>query len=334
MKKYLTMVTTAMLLLTGCNKESEVINTSKTDVDDKVVELIPDNKFERGFNAYPGNKSFDDGTYPEDDWTDNVYLKYTSDTPSPLWQLQQMGCIYDLNDVYNPLTSAYPSYEDGYYKFEGVSNYVHVNPSIGKIILGLNASKEYQHARKDRENWPHLLLQNVLNESVQIKDLSELTFSTKLKISCENKMKDSEFNSSLHTAQFILYFIVNTTNEIDSGEFFYFGVPFYDYRYKGVMKESVMIDNGTSGNTGKAIYQMDTSFLGTQGFILDHDYDINLDLVSCFADALLKVQSLDRMTNTSVDDLIVTNMNVGFELPGTFDVKAEIQDFSLKAVRN
>ena len=326
------------LLLTSCNQnptnseKKDTTSFSTVEEQNKVIELFPDNKFERGFNALPGNKAFEDGSYPENDYMDNVYLKYTKDSPSPVWQLQQTGCIYDLNDIYNPITEKYPEYQNGYYKFDGVSNHVYVNPDIGEIKLGVEASKEYEHPRKDRENWPHLLLQNALTEQVTLSELSSLEFTIDLNIHCENKMKDSEYNPSMHTAQFLMYFVVNTMNDIDNGEYFWFGVPFFDYRYKA-MKPSAFIDNGTSGNTGKVIYQMATEKIDPNGFQLDHDYSISLDLIEEFQDALIETQKLGRMTNTTVTDLSISNMNIGFEIPGTFDVEATFKNFSLKAVK-
>lgn len=335
MKK--TMLLVLIPLLVSCGQET--VDTEKKTVAPEsnssvpqVIELFPDNKFEYGFNAFPGNKSFDDGSYPENDYMDNVYLKYTKDAPNPIWQLQQTGCIYDLNDFYNPITEKYPEYVDGYYKFEGVSNHVYVNPSIGEIKLGVEASKEYQHPRKDRENWPHLLLQNALTEQVTLSELSSLDFTIDLNIHCENKMADSEYNPGLHTAQFLMYFIVNTMSDVDSGDYFWFGVPFFDYRYKAT-KPTAFIDNGTSGNTGKVIYQMATDKIDPNGFQLDHDYSISLNLIEEFQDALLATQKLGRMTNTTVNDLSISNMNIGFEIPGTFDVEATFKNFSLKATR-
>lgn len=299
----------------------------------KEIELFPDNHFANGFNAYPGNKSFEDGTYPENDWTDNVVLKYDENTSGTSWQLQQAGCIYDLNDIYNPITKAYPERVDGYYQFNGVSNYVHVNPDIGEITLGLNASKEYEHTRKDKENWPHLLLQNMLTENISIAELESLTFTIDLEIGCEMKMPESEFNENLHTAQFLMYIIVNTNSAMDAGEYFWFGIPFYDYRYKSAMKPNAMIDNGTSGNTGKVIYQMGNQDFAPNGFELNKKYSIEIDLIEKFQDALAAAHSLDRMLNTTLEDLNIANMNIGWELPGTFDVYSTISNFSLKAVK-
>lgn len=328
MKKIIILLSLCLLSLSSCGQEDH--NPDDKPGHDK-VELFLDNKWENGFNALPGNKSFSGGTYPENDWTDNSILKYDENTPRPTWQVQQTGCIHDLNDRYNVLTNEYATKDGDIYKFEGVSNYIYTNPSTGEITLGLNASKEYEAPRKDRENWPHLLLQNSLSEQVKLSELESLNFSIDLRLEVENKMQPNEINNNLHAAQFLLYFIVYSSSTLDSGEFFYFGIPFYDNRNNGVVKESASIDNGTSGNTGNVIYQMGNSFIDESGFKTGHDYKINVDIKERFADALLACQKLNRFTSTTVDDLYISNMNIGWELPGTFDVSAKFSNFSLMA---
>lgn len=329
MKKTILLLATSLMTLASCGSTTE--KPGPEIPDDKTVELFLDNKWENGFNALPGNKSFSDGTYPENDWTDNSVLKYDENTPRPTWQVQQTGCIHDLNDRYNPITNEYATKEGDVYKFEGVSNYIYTNPSKGEITLGLNASKEYEAPRKDRENWPHLLLQNSLAEQLSLSELDNLMFSIDLRLEVENKMKSEEMNEGLHAAQFLLYFIVYSSATLDSGEFFYFGIPFYDNRNNGVVKENALIDNGTSGNTGNVIYQMSNSFIDETGFKPGKDYSIEIDLKEYFADALLACQKFDRFTSTTVDDLYISNMNIGRELPGTFDVSAKFSNFSLTA---
>ncbi len=323
----------SLFLLCSCQGQGEASSSYFGSKEDNTIELFPDNHFENGFKALPGNKSFANGTYPENDFNDDVYLKYDENTPNGTWQIQQTGCIYDLNDVYNPITEAYPSKEGDFYKFEGYSNYLRVNPSSGEIVMGLDASKEYEAPRKDRENWPHLLLQTSLVETTALSELEALQFSIDLSLSVENKMSASEYNPSLHAAQFLLYFIVNSSSAVDAGEYFWFGIPFYDNRDEGARKPSAMIDNGTSGNTGKVIYQMGTSKIDPEGFQLEKDYDIRLDLLEEFSSALLEVQKLGRLTSTTVEDLSISYMNIGFELPGTFDCEARFSNFSLLATK-
>ena len=291
------------------------------------IELLPDNHFENGFIAYPATRAHLDGSYPENDWNSNVYLKYDENTPNPSWQVQQIGCIHDLNDVYNPMTGAMPAYEDPYYKFEGESNYVYVDPEGGEIILGLNASKDYDAPRQSGD-WSHLLLQNVLTNSVKVSELTSLHFTIDFELQVERKMTDEEYNPSLHTAQFLAYFIVQSNATLDAGDYFWFGVPFYDYRYPNI-DESVMID----GRSQMPIYQMSNRVIDPDGIKLNHKYSLDLNLIDLFGDALLACQQKEnRFLNSTIDDFSITSMNIGWEVPGTFDVAAKFSNFSLKGM--
>lgn len=317
----------AALALCSCapgQSSSKHSGSSEPSLSGTTVELLPDNRFQNGFIAYPGSRAHLDGSYPENDWNSNVYLKYDEDTPSPSWQLQQIGCINDLNDVYNPMTGAMPEYEAPYYKFEGVSNYVHVDPSAGEIVLGLNASKDYDAPRQSGD-WCHLLLQNVLTNSVKVSELSSLKFTIDLQLQVENKMSEQEYNPSIHTAQFLAYFIVQSNATLDAGDYFWFGVPFYDYRYPSI-DESVMID----GRSQMPIYQMSNRAIDPDGVQAGKEYQIELDLIDLFSDALLACQSQEgRFLNSTIQDFSITSMNIGWELPGTFDVSAKFSNFSL-----
>ena len=317
----------AALALCSCapsQSSSKHSGSSEPSLSGTTVELLPDNRFQNGFIAYPGTRAHLDGSYPENDWNSNVYLKYDEDTPSPSWQLQQIGCINDLNDVYNPMTGTMPEYEAPYYKFEGASNYVHVDPSAGEIVLGLNASKDYDAPRQTGD-WCHLLLQNVLTNSVKVSELSSLKFTIDLQLQVENKMSEQEYNPSIHTAQFLAYFIVQSNATLDAGDYFWFGVPFYDYRYPSI-DESVMID----GRSQMPIYQMSNRAIDPDGVQAGKEYQIELDLIDLFSDALLACQSQeDRFLNSTIQDFSITSMNIGWELPGTFDVSAKFSNFSL-----
>ena len=306
------------------SSSSSAPSSSESRLSGTTVELFPDNHFENGFIAYPGTRAYSDGSYPENDWNSNVYLKYDENTPSPSWQLQQIGCVNDLNDVYNPRTGAMPEYEAPYYKFEGASNYVYVDPSAGEITLGLNASKDYDEPRQSGD-WCHLLLQNVLTTSVEVSELSSLKFTIDFELGVENKMGD-DYNPSIHTAQFLAYFIVQSNATLDAGDYFWFGVPFYDYRYQNI-DESIMID----GRSQMPIYQMSNRAIDPEGIKLNHQYEVELDLIDLFADALLACQNQQgRFLNSTLSDFSITSMNIGWELPGTFDVYARFSNFSLK----
>ena len=165
----------------------------------------------------------------------------------------------------------------------------------------------------------------MLTNSVKVSELSSLKFTIDLQLQVENKMSEQEYNPSIHTAQFLAYFIVQSNATLDAGDYFWFGVPFYDYRYPSI-DESVMID----ARSQMPIYQMSNRAIDPNGVQVGKEYQIELDLIDLFSDALLACQSQeDRFLNSTIQDFSITSMNIGWELPGTFDVSAKFSNFSL-----
>jgi hypothetical protein len=69
----------------------------------------------------------------------------------------------------------------------------------------------------------------------------------------ENKMSES-FNSKLHTSQASLYLSVQNVNKQSPGygDFFWFGIPLYDYRYPDILEYAAQ-DLGKEDATKKFI---------------------------------------------------------------------------------
>lgn len=128
------------------------------------------------------------------------------------------------------------------------------------------------------------------------------------------------------------YIYVYSNATLDSGQYMFFGIPIYDYRYK-VMDEKGMIDAGTAGNTGNFIYQMSTFDYLPNGLQVGREENIEIDLIQSVSNALILAQSYGKLTNSTINDLYITSMNIGFEIPGTFDCSIELSNFSLIATK-
>ncbi len=199
------------------------------------------------------------------------------------------------------------------------------------MLLELNASKEYEHPRRDKEEWPHILFQEAFNAQPMVKDLEKLVLQMDILMhKSERHMTEEEYNPSLHTIQYIMYIYVYSTAGLDSGQYMFFGIPIYDYRYK-VMPEQGMIDAGTAGNTGNFIYQMSTFDYLPNGLMVGKQEHIEIDLIKSLGSALVLANTYGKFTNSTINDLYITSMNIGFEIPGTFDCSIELSGLSLMA---
>ena len=336
MKKRYLALGVLVLMLSGCGDGKGVssILQSVVSSESKTVQLFQDNTFAKGFTVSSADRAFENASAPENRWTLDANLLYGDASKKTIcWMVRQHGCIYGLGDVYNPTTTAQPTLEDSYYTFRDTSKRLAVSPSRGSVIMELNASKEYQHPRKAMEGWPHLLLEQGLSETIQINELSALDFTvdlTMLKI--ENHMEEGTYNPNLHTCQFLMYFVCNSASSLDAGDFLWFGVPLYDYRY-AVIPESGQADAGTSGNTGKFIYSLSTESYLPDGVKVGVKNSIRLNLIHSFGTGLALAHDKGYLVNTTVDDLSISYMNIGFEIPGTFDCAMQMDNFSLTATK-
>jgi hypothetical protein len=322
--------TTSSILSSSSSSTSEEESSSIVQ-EEKIKQIILDNKFQNGFSFSSANgRGLDDGYIPDDRWPMDVDLTYGDATGTISWLGAQHGDIYGLNDVYNKVAGNKPTYENGYYTFKDTSKELSVNPTTGALYLELNTSKEYSRARKSGEQWCHILIEQGFTEPVYVSESKSITLTADLEMKkLENHMGD-DYDSSIHTVQYLMYLVIKSENAYDADDFFWFGIPFYDYRYPNGVPESGMIDAGGAGATSKFIYQLPGYDLLPNGLPLNEVQSINIDLKPYIGDALVMCRTkFNKFTNSTIDDLTFQSMNLGFEIPGTFDCGIELSNFGV-----
>ena len=311
---------------------NEPTTTPTTSVEEKRKQIILDNTFQRGFSMSPANGSqMDTGWFPENRWPMSVDLTYGDNNEDPLWLGAQHGDIYGLNDIYNKTTGTKPTYENGYYTFKDTSKELSVNPEKGALYMEVNTSKEYTRPRKNQEQWCHLLIEQGFAEPVHVSEASKIQLTADLEMKkLEKHMSDSEFNASNHTAQFLMYLVIKSEAALDANDFFWFGISFYDYRYPNGIIEGGMVDAGGAGATSKFIYHMPGYDLLPNGLPLNEKQSVDIDLKSYIGSALVLANTkFGKFTNSTINDLTFQSMNIGFEIPGTFDCGIELSNFGI-----
>ena len=328
MKKTLLPLLLATLCVTSCSPT----NGGSEPQDDKHYQCIVDNTFQLGFTANPANGfRQDDNWFPDERWLMDVDLTYQEEKTNPVWLVSQHGDIYSLNDKYNALVGEKPTYENGYYTFYDESKVMSVNPSTGSLYLELNTSKEYIRPRKAQEAWCHLLLNQGFERAVRISEVNSVDFTIDLTMKKFVDNMNGQANSGLHATQFLMYIIVKSENAYDAHDYFWFGIPFFDNRYPNGLPEYGHIDAGGAGATSKFIYGMPSADYLPNGLPLNETQKVNVDIKPYLGAALIKAQSLGFFTNSVLNDLTFQSMNIGFEIPGSYDCGIEISNFSLTA---
>lgn len=310
-------------LLVGCDNNKV---PDEDDPEDKFIELINDNKFQNGFTISPAdNEPQPDNRYPLD-----YDIRLTSEPTSISWLVGQAGARFGLADAYAIGGKTVEKIGDDYY-IEDTSKKMIINPDIGRLTLELNASEEFLEPRKSKEGWPHLLLQQGLSRQISIDEVNNVKLNLDITLNkLDRHMTDEAFDPNLHTAQFLMYIVVRTNNAQDGNTFMWFGIPFLDARYQ-FLPEGGMIDAGTAGNTGMFIYQMPQIEFMPKGLPVGEQVKINVDIIPYLTRALQLAKEKDALLHSTIDDLYLTSMNIGYEVPGTYDVSITLENFSLMA---
>lgn len=290
----------------------------------EAIDYLNTNEFAYGFNLTTARP------------TDNPNILGTLILPSlskpehePLWNLAQWATNFPLSaGIFN---------KEGETTWSAINTakkvVLHKRNNLWSIILNCNGIVEYQgKLRKYGEPWPHLLIEKKFNEGIKITE-NKLDFNLKFKITsciCDEKLKES-LDPTLHTAQISAFWTVKNNNpdSKDYKEFFWFGLPLFDARYS-VPPEYINPDKGSVYTTNKLITVIDG-----KRFYNENTGDGNWKILSVCLNPLLEEalsngQSRGYLTNSHIEDFILTSFNLGWEITGPYNAEVEIQNLSLK----
>lgn len=278
-----------------------------------------DENYSEGFNVY---------TTEEGNGMIGGVLTAT-DTPStPVWTLAQWNSV-------NDLTHGYRIVQDDLYLWGDNSKQVFIRRENNTLGLLMNASAEYQTDRVANQPWPCLLLNQEFdfNHHLKVDQLSALFMNVDFCITkMENHMK-GQINPDLHAAQLLWYITVQNRNtqSADFGKYIWFGLQLYDSRYTFPTFYADE-DGGKEVNTGMFIYQPEATDFLEKAVTVGEFVSVEYNALSRIRQAFALAQSRGYLTNTAFEDLYIGAMNIGWELPGTFDVCVEISDLNLYPV--
>jgi hypothetical protein len=287
-----------------------------------VCQLLSDAHFKRGFNLL-GVRSIESGDKVMD------VLNYgQSPDITPYWRLAQWGTKHSLEGTkHHTIGSRIFSYTNG-------SKTITADTARGELVLGARASQEYTRPRKEGEEWPHLLIEQYFSQKPYVKKLQALRVKLKVQLtSYEACMSENEYDPGLHAAQLQLYLMVQNRDTSSSkfGDYFWFGLAPFDNREE-LSKETWHKDGGKKDTTHKFIYIMPANAFLDRSLRDGTWATIDVDVLPY----ILKAQGLAYtggfLVGTEPEQLALTGMNFGWELPGTFDVEAKIQDLEIMAI--
>ncbi len=244
----------------------------------------------------------------------------------PVWRLAQWGSKFNLIDA--------PLVENGAqrgYKNDGKEVYLKKEGETNVLVFALNTHNEYgKTPRASGEAWPHLLIEQEVESLPKISKLKSLKVSFSVKIDEVKKMRGVSYDDSLHAAQFVMFLTVQDRNKESKGygDYLWFGIPIYDSRHK-FPKEHRARDGGKSDGTGKYIYSIGGKELWGKAVEIGKWAKLEGELLKHVLDAFKDAQKKGYLENSKFEDMAISSLNSGWEVPGTFNVRSEFKNLNL-----
>ena len=322
---------------TTTTSKASAASTTKAVSNLKYMEVLKDPYFKSGFNVR-GLSPITDGE------SVRAVFNYGNNKLNPSWILGQWSSRYSFAD-----NNTLDKLGGGVYRYNNPNKTVTVNTSTGEIALKAFASKCYDAPRKEGESWMHLLLeqdflsgnhQNLDKYSVQL--MKEFRVKMQVKLSYFVDQMNGQAKRGLHAAQYTMFLTISDRNPNNSsgyGDGIWFGVPVFDNR-REVILPFAQEDAGQAGASGKFIYSLSNASYMNSNFFVDGTpvgketnkwITIDVDVLPYIKEAFNMAKERGYLKQTNYNELYISGMNIGWELPGTYDVEMKMKNFSLLA---
>jgi hypothetical protein len=318
------------------NQEDNLIERPQSTTNNK-YELLKDLNFSRGFSvsAFHANTSHGVpiGYFTYDD------KKAEGDN---IWSVAQWGCTENFLDADFTRTGNILKYQDKAKIIEMDAT------KTGNIKIGVKGSIEYGQDEegnyKDRlsvtENWPHNIIGQTIN-SKSLSDSEKIIMQLEYTVPYCDRLSNVELDTSLHAAQFQWFITLSNANtESESyGQTMWFGFSMFDTRSIDKCPNGMAAyDGGKEDSTGLFIYMFSLDSVDTTKefnevtkptSVINTKINVSVDIVPYINAALLSAQKKGALNGATIDDLIIGSTNIGWEIPGSYDVEVDINSLNM-----
>ena len=289
----------------------------------RLVPLLDDTRLERGLIVWspkPGQHVKEGTVRPSDS------------AAEPVWGLAQWHSRFTLAKAKREQLPG------GLMRFSDGAKAVTFFPTNHEadFSLALTGNIEYDgRAPRRGDPWPHLLAERKLLSHPTIAELTALPMAIRYRLVKAEVHRPEGFDARRHTAQFVFYITVQNRNRQSAGfgDYFWFGVPMYDTRYR-LPRAHKAADVGSDRKpaTGKFIFNPGGERYTTQSA---HDGDwvtIQKDLLPLVREGLETAWKRGYLQDSrEMDDYRLMAMNTGWEVTGPLDVEMQIAGLRLEA---
>jgi hypothetical protein len=200
------------------------------------------------------------------------------------------------------------------------------------LELGVNGWEEYGiRARRDGEPWVHLLIEQFFERPPGLADLVSARFRLSARLLRSRLRRTHDYSPGRHAAQFQTFLMLQNRNRNSAGygRFLWFGIPLYDDRHR------VPPEHKTRDTAGSDMFIF-TPPGNAYASASAHDggwVRVDRDLLPLLREALEQAWNQGFLRESrDPADYRVTGLNLGWEVPGIFDVSIEVRDLSWAVV--
>lgn len=299
-----------------------------------ITELLGDLNFSKGFSVTLFHANSSNGNLAG-------YLDYDGNKAEGdnTWRMAQWGCTKDMvKDGAFERNGSVITYNDG-------GKFLKIDSSkTGAITMGIKGSEEYtkdadgniRERTDSAENWPHILIeQSVMADT---SGCEHLYMEVDYKVTkCESLVDREKYplDTDLNAAQFQWFITLTDSNpESESyGQSMWFGFSMFDTRALGGTPNGfASYDGGKEDSTGLFIYMVSLQSVSGQQpesvnvptSVVGKDVSVKVDILPYINQALKIARQNGAMKGASADQLVIGSTNIGWEIPGNYDVEVEI----------
>ncbi|MBE5742305.1 MAG: hypothetical protein E7360_03165 [Clostridiales bacterium] len=281
-------------------------------------QILIDENFENGFWLY-----HTDGLITKEPIKTLDFNKTAKCSPS--WKLAQWCSRYNLANGQEKV------WDDGSFEYLDEAKSVRFWKGKGKARLSLTASKEYTHARREGEGWPHILIEQEFEENHFLCKIEEVVQSIDFTLTEFANMMDEKEQNDLHTVQLQWFIAIQNRNKNSKGygDFFWFGLPFWDYPRYDFPPAFTAQDGGKEENTGKFINIVNSREFLQKPIRLGENAVLEIPVYKWIKQGFELAKQRNFLQDSNWEDMCLGNMNFGFEVTGTFDVSVLINNIKI-----
>ncbi len=197
------------------------------------------------------------------------------------------------------------------------------------LSLAVNASREYAAgARKFGEPWVHLLVQQNFTNSPSLGEIGTARLRIEARLVKSRLHRTRDYTPELHAAQYQMFLTLQNSNRRSPGfgRFVWFGIPLYDDRAR-IPPEHKQRD--TAGSD-MFIYTPSGELFSRRSAHDGEWIQVDCDLRPLLIEALETAWGRGFLDESrDLADYRLTGMNLGWEVPGVFDVEMGVRGLSL-----